>query len=289
MIARGLIATVVLGLFAAACGGDDEGPFVVRPSAAPFVPVIESTEVAVGEPRLVFRLLDRDVAPQFPDGATFTVRFVAPATDNGQKEEERQATVLVVADEERYYVVPAPFDRAGEWALEVRARLPSGATQISARLPFIVEAHPTGPALGDPAIASVTPTTAEQPLSEISSDPHPDPRLYTTSIADALAQGQPFVAVFSTPGFCFGRDTCQRALDQVKRLAPEAGILAIHAEVLTALDAPDGPFPTGLLAQWALQNYPWIIVVGADGRLLDKFEVVALDEELAAALARAAD
>lgn len=51
MIARGLIATVVLGLFAAACGGDG-GPFVVRPSDAPFVPVIESTEVAVGEPSI---------------------------------------------------------------------------------------------------------------------------------------------------------------------------------------------------------------------------------------------
>lgn len=287
MIARSLIATVVLGLFAVACG-DADGPFVVRPSTAPFVPVIESTEVAVGEPRLVFRLLDRDVEPQFPDGSIFTVRFVAPATDNGQKEEERQATVLVVADEERYYVVPAPFDRAGEWALEVRALLPSGATLTSARLSFTVEAHSTGPALGAPAIATVNPVAADLPLLEISSDPNPDPRLYQATIADALAQGRPFVAVFSTPGFCFGRGTCQRALDQVKRLAPEAGILAIHVEVLTALDASDGPFPAGVVAQWELQNYPWIIVVGADGRLLDKFEVVALDKELAAALASAA-
>ena len=286
MIARGLMTIVVLGLFAAACGGDADGPFVVRPSTAPFVPVIESTEVAVGEPRLLFRLLDRNVEPQFPDGATITMRFVAPATDDGPREEEREAA-LVAVGAERFYVVPAPFDRAGEWTLEVRAQLPSGATQISARLPFAVEPHPAGPVLGDPAIATVTPTTAEQPLSEISSDPHPDPALYTTSIADALAQDRPFVAVFSTPGFCFGRDTCQRAVDQVKRLAPEAGILAIHAEVLTALDAPDGPVPTGLLAQWALQNYPWIVVVGADGRLLDKFEVVAVDAELAAALARA--
>ena len=54
---------------------------VVTSSEAAFVPVIESSDIHVGVPRLVLTLLERDTQPQFPSDATFRVRYFDPTED----------------------------------------------------------------------------------------------------------------------------------------------------------------------------------------------------------------
>ncbi len=280
---RGLLflATVV-SLLATACAGSGGSRFIVTDSGAPFVPVIESTDVSVGAPRLVLSLLDRAVQPQFSPKTTFSLRYFEPV-EGGVRFRVDESLHVIRVSGETFYVGRAPLDRAGEWQLEVTATSPGEEPQTSARLPFIVEPTSTTPAIGQAAVASQTLTTKDLPLAQLSSDPAPAAALYDTSIAEALERPQPFVIVFASVGSCFGSGACQRALDQVKRLAPAAGVLAIHVEPFGAHS------DSGILDDWCLENDPWIFVVSGDGTVLAKFEVVVSDADLAAALQAAAD
>ena len=58
--------------------------------------------------------------------------------------------------------------------------------------------------IGQAAPSTTNPTAADVggDLAMISSDAHPDPAFYQTTVADALAAHKPFVLVFATPAFC---------------------------------------------------------------------------------------
>ena len=273
----------------AACGSDD-GPAVILPSDAPFVPVIESSDLAVGETRIVLTLLDRDRAPTFPPETAFRVRLFEPINGEIRFRTDAVAQVIPVGDRV-YYSVAAPLDGPGQWALEVTALFADGASRTSARLPFLVPVEQRTLAVGSAAIPSPTLTLADGPPAEISSDPNPNAALYEVSVAQALETRRPFVLALTSVGFCFGRGTCQRAVDQLKRLAPAAGLLAIHAEPLTNLGdgAAPLPSPSNVLADWRLENDPWIFVVNADGMISARFEVAVSDAELSAAFQAAVE
>lgn len=283
-------ATLVIGLVAVAavaCGGGDSDRFVLTDPETPFVPVIESTDLALGVQRVVLRLVDRAEAPLFPAGTTFTLRTFEPV-EGGVRFRTDAALTVVAVGEETFYVGVAPFDGAGQWALQVRAQPPTGELLLSPRLPFEVAATTATPGVGSLAPASPTLTSpADGPLPAVTSAAEPDPALYETSVAEALASGRPFVLALTTVGLCFGSGLCQRAVDQVSRLGEETGVLAIHAEPLTGVGGEGRalPSPSGVLTEWRLQNDPWIFVVGADGRIAARFERLATDAELRAALA----
>ena len=74
---------MILMLATVACG-DSEERVVVNASEAAFVPVVESSDVFVGVPRLVLTLLEQDSQPQFADGARFLIRYFEP-TEGGVK------------------------------------------------------------------------------------------------------------------------------------------------------------------------------------------------------------
>ena len=283
------VATAALGIAAvvvSACGGGDSDRFVLTDPETPFVPVIESTDLALGVERVVLRLVDRAAAPLFPAGTTFTLRTFEPV-EGGVRFRTDAALTVVTVGEETFYVGAAPFDGAGQWALQVRAQPPGEELLLSPRLPFEVAATTATPSVGSLAPASPTLTSpADGPLSQVTSAADPDPALYQTSVAEALAAGRPFVLALTTVGLCFGRGLCQRAVDQVSRLGAEAGVLAIHAEPLTEVGGEEAPLPSpsGVLTEWNLQNDPWIFVVGGDGRIVARFERLATDAELRAAL-----
>ena len=273
----------------ATCGSDD-GPAVILPSSAPFVPVIESSDLAVGETRIVLTLLDRDRAPTFPPETAFRVRLFEPITGEIRFRADTVTHVIPVGDRV-YYSVAATLDGPGQWALEVTALFADGSSRTSARLPFLVPVEQLTPAVGSAAIPSLTLTLADGRPAEISSDPNPDATLYEVSVAQALEAGRPFVVVFTTVGFCFGRGICQRAVNQLKQLAPAAGLLAIHAEPLTNLRDSGAPLPSpsNVLTDWRLENDPWIFVVNAEGMIRARFEVVVSDAELRAAFQAAVE
>jgi hypothetical protein len=51
--------------------------------------------------------------------------------------------------------------------------------------------------------------------SQISTDTHPDPAFYQTSVDQAIAKHEPFVVIFATPKFCTSAQ-CGPTLDSIK-------------------------------------------------------------------------
>ena len=284
------VAAVVALLVVLLTDGSDgpaDAATVVLPSTAPFVPVLESSDLAVGETRLVLSLLDRAAPPRFPPGVTFTLRYFDPVTGGVRFRADHDLEVIPVGSE-TFYVAAAPLDRPGQWELQVIAALPNGESQLSARLPFLVAAAPLTPAVGAAAPATPTLTTADLPLAQLSSDRAPDPLLYEISVAGALRRGRPFVVLFSSLEACIVRQLCERALDQIKRLAPAAAVSAIHVEPFRDAHGQGASAAAGALGDWHLRNDPWLFVVAADGTILARFDTVVSDADLAAALAAAA-
>lgn len=142
-------------------------------------------------------------------------------------------------------------------------------------------------AIGEKAPRSETRTTATEPLSAITSDPHPDPRFYEMTVAEAIDKGAS-VVVFSSFVAC-PREACGTLLDQVKELADEFSSLGyVHVDVyedVTGADEEALLVPS--VAEWGLPSEPWVFVVDGAGIVADRFEGVASDDELRAAMTSA--
>ena len=96
--------------------------------------------------------------------------------------------------------------------------------------------------VGAAAIPSKTPTLANATLKQLTTSTKPDPELYRTSVADALAAKKPFVVAFATPKYCTSR-TCGPVVDvvdAVRRKHEDAGIRFIHAEIYEDNDPTKG-------------------------------------------------
>ena len=192
--------------------------------------------------------------------------------------------VWTVPNEVGIYLVRATFDEPGTWWVKLKA---SGLAE-SMRASFIVgdDTDPM-PGIGDEAIAAETRTSADHELEEISTDPDPDPAFYTTSIDEAISNGQPTVIVFATPAFCVSQ-TCGPMLDQVKAVAADRpGTNFLHVEIYenahtaTTDDLQIDP----AVSAWGLPSEPWVFVVDADGVVRARFEGTLAEGELEEALA----
>ena len=150
---------------------------------------------------------------------------------------------------------------------------PQGA-QINGVGNVVVRAKSYSPAVGAKAPVSRTPTlsTTDGRLAPLTTAMHPDRKLYTTSVAQALAAHEPFVVTFATPKFCTSR-TCGPIVDVVSRVRKQSsgtGVRFIHVEVFKGNDPALGY--SRWMRQWGLQSEPWIFLVGRDGRIKAKFE-----------------
>src|SRR4029077_1236199 len=87
-------------------------------------------------------------------------------------------------------------------------------------------------AVGEQAPASDSPTLADVggDIAKLSTDQHPDPAFYQTSVAAALAAHKPFVLIFATPKFCKTAQ-CGPTLDRFKPVAaanPDATFINVE-------------------------------------------------------------
>ncbi|MPY94948.1 MAG: hypothetical protein GEV08_18385 [Acidimicrobiia bacterium] len=108
------------------------------------------------------------------------------------------------------------------------------------------------------------------------------------TIDDAIAAGKPTMVVISTPVYCVSR-FCGPITDSVAELADRyAGQAAfVHLEIWSDFDTHtlneavrDWVYPPG--AEDARE--PWVFVVGRDGLIRERFDNVATDAELEAAV-----
>jgi hypothetical protein len=164
---------------------------------------------------------------------------------------------------------------------------PNGA-RIAALGNVVVKPATDSPAVGARAPRSETPTLATTAgrIAPLSTAPKPDRELYRFSVASSLRDRVPFVVTFATPAFCTSR-TCGPVVDVVSRVRSTvagASVRFIHVEVYRDNNPSLGYNPW--MKQWDLTTEPWVFLVGADGRIKEKFEGSVSVRELRTAVQR---
>ncbi len=268
-------------LLLSACGSDS-APAPPALEAAPLVIVANGPgTLAVGDERLLIGLIAADTANlAFPERA-----IEIDLVYDGKVVASVPGEFLWTVPEVRgMYRAQVAFDQPGTWAVIVR----SDDLEVSIPTQFAVAASSQVPDRGDVAPLSVTPTGEQFDLSDISTDPDPDPRFYELSLDEALTNGTPTVVAFSTPAFC-QTATCGPTLDVVKQVATNHpdDVDFVHVEVYTNLDAGsfEGLELVPAIDDWRLPSEPWVFVVDGSGIIAAAFEGALAAEELEAALA----
>lgn len=194
------------------------------------------------------------------------------------------------------YAAPdVEFQSPGFWEVEVTAEV-DGRTRRATGA-FEVLEHSDVPAVGDPAPRTSQPLAGDGSVDPKAIDsragpetPIPDPALHDTTVADAIAAGRPTMVVVSTPTFCVSR-FCGPITDSVQELGARFGdrMTFIHLEVWR--DFEDNELNPAAV-EWIAPTpetagrEPWVFVVDADGVIVERFDNVASDAELEAAVDR---
>lgn len=243
-----------------------------------------SASIGTGEQRLLFAMVD-------PETNGFLASEDAAATALLRDED---GTPLGTYDLEFVWTVP---EVRGIYAGYLDIPAP-GVYQVSVEQEGLAESGPTGfvavddPPMvgpGEPALLSETRIAADvADLSLITTDPDPDPEMYSMTVAEAVSNGRPAVLVFATPGFCT-TESCGPMLDQVKALRPAyPGIDFVHVEIYDDLqvDNVEDLVVVDAVLEWQLPSEPWIYIIDGEGTVVDAFEGAVNDDELTAVLDR---
>ena len=280
----GAVAIALAAVVAPACT-DSGDRRVITSSEAAFVPVIESSDIYVGVPRLVVTLLERDTQPDFPDGATFRIRFFDP-TEDGIKFHSDAELKEIDVEGLRYLIAPdPPFETAGQWALAVTVELPGGTAESTPRLPFLVRGTATGLTAGDQAPSVNTPTISDGVLERMA-EPTPEAiGLYERSALELITSGEPVLIVWASAERCAGRRACVRALEQATALLQRGVIAVVHVE---PFGRPRAPMLQRLIDEaneaWSIEAEPQFYLVDRNGVIAARFEIVVELAELEAAM-----
>ena len=291
-------------LIAAGCGGSSSAQ--EEPDATSTVetsPTLEALWRAPGE--------DVAIVPGTSDFGPGTVRFTFLVVDGQGRVVTRPTAKVWLADDlkakpfaetiaksepvgvpgsapepgevQDVFVSHLKLDKPGKyWVLAE----PVGGRKIQAVGNVVVNSATAAPDVGAAAYPSKTPTLANATLKELTTSTNPDPQLYRTSVADAIAAKKPFVVVFATPKYCTSR-TCGPVVDvvsAVRKKHAKSGIEFIHAEIYKDNDPTKGE--NTWVREWKLPSEPWTFLVGADGTIKSRFEGTVSVNELDAAVKR---
>lgn len=267
---RNRLAVVLLATLAASCGGT-QGLAVVANTQQTLTP---------GPNRILLAIASEEDGSFLnrPDVPTVARFFY----DDAEVAAVDTEWVWAIPDVRGFLVAQVELTAPGRWEVVLE---PEGSSP-TAPTPFGVQASSPVPDIGDPAIAAETRTHPEHDLSEISSDPDPDPRLYELSLDDALGNGRPTVVAFATPAFC-QTASCGPTLDVVKDVMgdhPELNF--VHVEIYSDLDAAAGGRLEIVPAveAWGLPSEPWVFVIDSGGVVTARFEGATGADELRRAL-----
>ncbi|MEX2459565.1 MAG: hypothetical protein WD770_11355 [Actinomycetota bacterium] len=188
--------------------------------------------------------------------------------------------------------------RAGFWEVLVTAEVHDVGT-LTATTTFVVGASPQRPAPGDRALRTKNhlPGAPDIDLTSIDSaaleGALPDPHLHTTTIAAAIAAKRPALVIFSTPVWCVSK-FCGPVTDVVAglALAHEGEAEFIHVEIWKDFQ---GRVLNRAAADWVGDptqgeelTEPWLFLIGANGRILERWDNLFDLDEVEAALRDAA-
>ena len=256
-------------------------------------PVMISSELIVGENRVLFSFQDASGAPIAKPNRTVDISFTGPngeavSAENGQ-------FIWSIENAVGIFVTHATFPSAGNWMASFTTVAP-GSPEQTIPFSFDVKAKASAIQKGQPAPSVDTPTLADVggDVTKISTDTSPDPAFYQTSVADALAAHKPFVLVFATPKFCQTK-TCGPTLDKVKEVAakhPDITFINVEpyqledvsGQLQPKLDANGNLQAVPATVAYGLVTEPFVFVVGGDGKVKASFELIFTPAEIDAAL-----
>jgi len=283
----------LLLLLAAACSSDSDDPIIAseQESGGPeFSAVIVSFDLAVGESRVVFGVVDQDAMPVPGVNAEVSAYLLT------EGEETRELKDTVTAEFTGWpnglggvFAADFDLDTGGFYGINANYISNDGRT-VFAQASFKLNEEPFTPRIGSPAPVSVTYTAAEaEDISHITSSTEPDIDLYELSIHEALEQDKPLVIVFATPAFCVS-STCGPQVGELSKVKESVGDRAnyIHIEVFENPHLIEGQRPTTdrvtATYDWGLPTEPWTFIVDKDGLVQVKFEQFTTAEEIEARL-----
>ena len=277
----------------AACGrGPSEAPVALPSPTPPAVHIRPATtDITVGPNRLLFALLDEGGAPLGP--AEVIVRVRRTDDEGGAPVAETAALHLGTETPAAagLYSIRLDLTETGGYLVEAEVER-AGREPTTAVTGFRAKTRYDTPGFGQSAPASVHLTLADAPIEQLTSArPVGDPEFYRLSIADALAEGNPLMIVFSTPAFC-GTRTCGPQLEIAEALAEVYGgrMNFVHIEIMERPDlvlaGEAEPVVRAVVREWRLATEPWVFLVDDDGLVFDRFEGFSPRFELEASVRR---
>jgi hypothetical protein len=295
------ILLVVAALLGASCGddGEDGGPVTgaecdrrVQESSfkrslgedVEAYGIVVNSDLSVGPNRLLVGVLDSNDAPIGSPEMDVSMKLF----DICESTEEPVAStdtdfIWTIEPVQGVFVGRAEFDDPGAYGAEIT--IEGDGIEETVRTPFEVKPRSSTPAIGAPAPSSDTKTLDDvNSIELLTTDQSPDRSFYELSIADAVAAGEPFVVVFSTPKFCTSA-VCGPTLDIVKGVEPDhPDANFVHVEVYELPADVSNLKTVPAVGEWGLPSEPWVFVVGADGNIVAKFEGGVGADELDAVL-----
>lgn len=287
-----LIGLLVL-IVALACSSSSPTSTAL-PTGPEFSAIVVTTDLSLGENRVVFGLIDREGMPLRTDEAVVEALFIPNSQSQGTVQDTTTARFIQwPVGQQGVFSATLNFNQVGKctvlspacWALRVRAIGPDGAP-ISALANFSVKSQSNTPGIGNPVPASVTLRGSDvEDLATVTSSGVPDPDLYRLSIDEALAEDKPLVVVFATPAFCVSA-ACGPQVEVISELkemfTDDANF--IHVEVFVDPHLIEGGRPSSgfvpSVEEWGLPTEPWTFIINKDGLMHSKFEAFATLEEL---------
>jgi hypothetical protein len=186
------------------------------------------------------------------------------------------------------YSAEVTFDRAGFWAADVSAQVEGKGELVGNGAFEVLEDHVV-PAPGDeaPRTENLVLSTKDAPRQAIDSRAQggqriPDEILHETTIAESIRRGEPALVVFSTPVYCISR-FCGPITDMIEELARDYRGRAnfIHVEIWRNFE---GKVINKGAADWIYRGQdllePWVFLIGADGKVIERWDNVATRAEV---------
>jgi hypothetical protein len=281
---------------------------VNEPIDSEILPIVISSDHAVGENRFVLGLIDQ-TTEQPLTGAKLHLEFLCFDTDKGSTAFELDPDAVVLtksyththddgtieehsAGETGAYVNTAIFDRPGNWGVIVTGTTADGREVGPARPTFNVNEEAFGLIPGDPAPRSEQPLVSDvKDIKEIDTSETPNPDQHNMTVAEAIESGKPTVVAFATPAFCQSQ-ICGPMKEIFDGMHADYSGRAnfIHIEPYDVPRMRSGDCKTlaeclvPTIEEWKLQSEPFVFVIAGDGVITARFDGIASEEELRAAL-----
>lgn len=271
---------------------------------------VASYDLAVGPPaRFIVGLSTPD--QELVMGGDAAMRFAFLGTDNASGEgtpgPEVRGTFLAVPPEGEGHeepkgaeAVPHPpdgagvfaaqvaFDKPGFWGVQVGIPKKQGRPNTGTAVFQVLPKHKV-PAPGDdaPRTENLVVTSTDAPREAIDSRAAgdkqvPDPELHSTTIKSAIEGKSPVLAVFATPTYCVSR-FCGPITDMTSDLSKKYSDRAefVHVEIWRDKQANT---INKAAAEWLLRDEdlqePWVFLIGADGKIMARWDNVATAGEI---------